>query len=428
MVSERDKSTNGPTSPYDEPTGQIDLPRTPQPGRVAPPPNRDDFYERHARRSPAQVSRVDDLDDLDPGDVETRPTPSAPNTAPQTGSPQTGSPQTGSPQTGSPQTGSPQTGSPQTGSPQTDPLPVDRGVPDEQTAVIERPPVVARPDAAPARAEPTRVTAGDEPGGPDRNASRITDPVGVRRRTPDSTPEPDTSPTEAFAARRPAADAEATANETRPLVSESDAEPPASDATADDLDEAKAKARRGTLDLGLLLLRVAVGAVALAHGLQKLFGWWSGPGLSGFEDMLVNSANSSIGFNPDFAKPLAILGALSETLGGAMVILGLLTPVGASAILGTMLIAAAYKTTLAGGFSFFAAVGGVEYELTLAVAAAVIILTGPGLYSLDFPYGWARRPFIGSFLWLIVGIGAAALIWILCNGTNPLSSPGNPGG
>jgi len=63
----------------------------------------------------------------------------------------------------------------------------------------------------------------------------------------------------------------------------------------------------------------------------------------------------------------------------------------------------------------------VEYELFLATTAAAVILTGPGLYSLDYPRGWARRPFVGSFVWLIVGIGAAAAVWILANGTNPLN-------
>ncbi|PRC62288.1 hypothetical protein C6A85_03885, partial [Mycobacterium sp. ITM-2017-0098] len=46
--------------------------------------------------------------------------------------------------------------------------------------------------------------------------------------------------------------------------------------------------RRGTQDLGLLLLRVAVGALFIGHGLQKVFGWWGGPGLDGFRDTLTD--------------------------------------------------------------------------------------------------------------------------------------------
>ena len=142
--------------------------------------------------------------------------------------------------------------------------------------------------------------------------------------------------------------------------------------------------------------------------------------------MLANNPNPTIGFHSDVTRPLAIVGALAETIGGAMVVLGLFTPIGACAIVSVMLLAAAYKTTLAGGFAFFAAAGGIEYELVLAVAAAALVLTGPGLYAFDASRGWARRPFLGSVAWLIVGIAAAVAVWMLFNGTNPLNSAGNP--
>ncbi|HEX7321399.1 MAG TPA: hypothetical protein VF299_00470, partial [Mycobacterium sp.] len=38
--------------------------------------------------------------------------------------------------------------------------------------------------------------------------------------------------------------------------------------------------RRGTQDLGLLILRLGLGAVLIAHGLQKALGWWGGQGLA----------------------------------------------------------------------------------------------------------------------------------------------------
>ncbi len=187
--------------------------------------------------------------------------------------------------------------------------------------------------------------------------------------------------------------------------------------------------RRGTTDLGLFVLRVAVGAIAMAHGSQKLFGWWNGPRISGFEDFLSNSPNPGIGFNSDAAKPLAIVGALSESLGGLMLVIGLLTPIAGSAVLGVMIIAATYKSTLAGGVWFFASGQngpGIEYEIFLGIAAAVIILVGPGKIALDFGRGWSTRPYIGSVAWLVVGIAAPVAIWIVFNGTNPFQSPGNP--
>jgi putative oxidoreductase len=47
--------------------------------------------------------------------------------------------------------------------------------------------------------------------------------------------------------------------------------------------------RRGTLDFGLFILRLVVGATFLYHGLQKLTGWFHGPGLDGTRTMMESS-------------------------------------------------------------------------------------------------------------------------------------------
>ncbi|NMO01363.1 DoxX family protein [Gordonia sp. TBRC 11910] len=180
------------------------------------------------------------------------------------------------------------------------------------------------------------------------------------------------------------------------------------------------EARRGTLDAGLLLLRVAVGLIALAHGAQKLLGWWGGPGLSGFEAFLLNADKPAIGFAPQAAHYLSIVGPIIETGAGALLVLGLLTPLAASGLLGTMIIAATYRVTLHGSFSFFAAADGVEYELLLVVCAAALVLTGPGRIALDARWGWSRRPMWGSLAFLVIGIAGAITTWIVFNGVNPL--------
>ena len=59
--------------------------------------------------------------------------------------------------------------------------------------------------------------------------------------------------------------------------------------------------------------------------------------------------------------------------------------------------------------------------MTLIVLAAALVLTGPGRYGFDAGRGWARRPFIGSFIALVVGIGAGIAVWVLLNGANPLA-------
>ncbi|ALG86909.1 DoxX family protein [Gordonia phthalatica] len=190
-------------------------------------------------------------------------------------------------------------------------------------------------------------------------------------------------------------------------------------------------ARRGTLDLGLLLLRVAIGATFTVHGLQKLTGWFNGPGPNGFADFLTNAPNPSIGFNSDITTILAFVAGVSETAGGILLVLGLLTPIAGAAVLSSILVALTYRVTLAGGLWFFAADGGgngIELEAVLAAAAAALILTGPGTYSVDRRWGWSRRPAWGSGAWLLIGIGVAVATWMVFNGTNPLASPGNPAG
>ncbi len=171
-------------------------------------------------------------------------------------------------------------------------------------------------------------------------------------------------------------------------------------------------ARRGSTDLGLFVLRVTIGAVFLGHGLQKLVGLWNGPGLDGFQNLLETS-----GFR--YSEILAIAAAAGETLGGALLILGLATPLAGAAVLATIINAWCFKQVAEPGLQFSGS-SGVEYETVLGFAAAAIILTGPGKIAFDGRRGWATRPRIGSLLALVVGIAAGVCIWIFLNGANPV--------
>lgn len=171
--------------------------------------------------------------------------------------------------------------------------------------------------------------------------------------------------------------------------------------------------RRGTQHLGLLVLRIGLGVVLIAHGLQKLFGWWGGRGLTGFRNSL-----SDVGYQ--HADVLASVSAGGAIVAGVLLVLGLFTPLAAAGALAFLLngLLAGLSAPHAPTFSSFLP-NGYEYQITLVVVAVAVILAGPGRYGLDAGRGWAHRPFIGSFVALLGGVAAAIAVWVLLNGVNP---------
>src|SRR5580704_6087236 len=86
------------------------------------------------------------------------------------------------------------------------------------------------------------------------------------------------------------------------------------------------------MGIGRLILRTVVGGLMVGHGLQKLVGWFDGPGLSGTEQ-----AMAAMDLHP--APQQARLAATSETVGGGLTALGLLNPLGPAMIIGVMAVA-----------------------------------------------------------------------------------------
>jgi len=129
-------------------------------------------------------------------------------------------------------------------------------------------------------------------------------------------------------------------------------------------------------NVGLLILRLAVGLIFVAHGSQKLFGWFGGKGISGQTGLM-----KMLGARP--ARLFALISGGGEFFGGLGVAAGLLTPLAAAGILGSMIVAIV-KVHWAKGF--WNSGGGVEFPLILAVTSFVIGLVGPGTYSLDYAF------------------------------------------
>jgi putative oxidoreductase len=127
---------------------------------------------------------------------------------------------------------------------------------------------------------------------------------------------------------------------------------------------------------GPAALRLCVGAVFLAHGAQKAIGAWGGPGLSGTATFLTH-----LGLTP--AYPLAILLAVTELVGGGLLVLGGLTRWVALALAIDMGIAV-WKVHYLNGFFLNSARGqGVEFALVLIGGLLCLMLTGPGAFSVD---------------------------------------------
>jgi putative oxidoreductase len=124
---------------------------------------------------------------------------------------------------------------------------------------------------------------------------------------------------------------------------------------------------------GLLVGRLVLGLLLAAHGTQKLFGWFGGHGLAGTGGFFEN-----LGFRP--GRAFAAAAASAELVGGLLIALGFLGPVGPALMLSVMIVAA---LAVHWPHGLFATTNGIEVPLLYATGAVALALTGPGAYSLD---------------------------------------------
>ena len=157
----------------------------------------------------------------------------------------------------------------------------------------------------------------------------------------------------------------------------------------------------GPLSLGLLLLRLAVGVVFIAHGYNHIFGGGKIEGTARWFN--------SLGMKPGILH--AWVASLTELGAGALLILGLLTPFAGAGVVGVMLVAW-ITNHRKNGFFIFRPGEGYEYVMTLTFCGLALAGTGGGKYSIDHglkifdPPGWPA-----AIIAMLLGIvGAAGLL------------------
>ena len=122
-----------------------------------------------------------------------------------------------------------------------------------------------------------------------------------------------------------------------------------------------------------LVVRLPLGIIFVAHGAQKLFGWFGGYGLQGTAQWM-----DSIGLSPGTA--LALLAGGAEFFGGLALLLGLLVRPASVALAFTMLVAI-FSVHFSKGL--FLSNGGFEFGLALLTMTVALVISGGGRLSID---------------------------------------------
>lgn len=154
------------------------------------------------------------------------------------------------------------------------------------------------------------------------------------------------------------------------------------------------------IDLALAVFRCGVAIVMIAHGANHI---WGGGRLAGTARWF-----GSLGMRVPVAQ--AWLASITELGSGALLALGLLTPLGGAAVVGTMVVAWAINHR-GNGFFVFSPGEGWEYVMILGLSGLLLGAAGPGSWSLDDALGfgdlagWRGLAIAGG-----VGSGGAAAL------------------
>ncbi|AWB83866.1 DoxX family protein [Corynebacterium liangguodongii] len=173
------------------------------------------------------------------------------------------------------------------------------------------------------------------------------------------------------------------------------------------------RARRGTIDLGLLILRLVLGGYLAFHATATFFRLGASDGVTGLENAFSGYA---------FGDALAVVVPTLELAAGVFIVLGLVTPAAAMVAIAVTGFYAAHSAAASGaGINALMWDANVWLPVVLLGLALAQQFTGPGFYAVDAGRGWARRPLASSWIFAVLGIAAAGLMWWFGTGINPFA-------
>lgn len=155
-------------------------------------------------------------------------------------------------------------------------------------------------------------------------------------------------------------------------------------------------------NLALLILRVVIGAVFVAHGYNHIYGGGKIAGTARWFE--------SLGMRPGILH--AWTASLTELGAGALLILGLLTPLAAAGVVGVMVVAW-ITNHRKNGFFIFRPGEGWEYVMVLTFMGVVAGTLGPGHWSIDGHVSALQKLWGWPGFGISAGLGALGAVGLL---------------
>jgi putative oxidoreductase len=167
-----------------------------------------------------------------------------------------------------------------------------------------------------------------------------------------------------------------------------------------------------SVNIAALVLRLAVGGTMIAHGWNHAFGGGKLPGTARWFE--------SIDIRP--GQVHALCATVTELGAGVFLVLGLLTPLAAAAVVGTMVVALVANHAK-NGFFIFRPGEGYEYVLMITLVSCAIGALGAGGWSVDRAVGFGVHGWAGLAIAALAGAGGAALLLATSWRPRPAASP-----